>query len=88
MLLEVSWLVFRNEIMEGSCKEWKVTVVVVGNRVRQGLVLQGHKMLEVDIESGEVVYPKAVDLGYVVFVAGQGTRWGSPGQYDILDESS
>lgn len=44
-------------------------------------------MLEIDVESGQVVDAEAMDLGNVVFVAGDGAGWWSAGKRDILYES-
>ena len=41
MFSEVSWLIFGNEIMESSCEEGQVAVVVVGDGVCEGLVGKG-----------------------------------------------
>lgn len=44
-------------------------------------------MLIVDIESGEIVFSEAMNLGNVVLVAAQCARWWSSRRDDIFNES-
>ena len=53
MLLKVSWLILCNEIMQGSCEEGQVAVVVIGDGVGERLIGQREQMLKIDIEGGE-----------------------------------
>ena len=39
MLLEVPWLVLGDQVVECSCEEGEVAVVVICNRIGQSLVL-------------------------------------------------
>lgn len=52
MLSKVTRFISCNEIMEGASEKREVAVIVIRNRIGEGLVAQGHQMLKIDIEGG------------------------------------
>lgn len=52
MLSKVTRFMSCDEIMKGASEEREIAVIVIGNRIGERLVAQGHQMLKIDVESG------------------------------------
>ena len=87
MLFEVPRFVLCDQIVQSPREVRKEAVVVTCYDCGESIVWVGHEMIVVDVEGGEVVDSKAVDLRDVVFVTCDGAGGRRTRQSGILGES-
>ncbi len=87
MLSKVAGFISRNQIMQGTCEEREVAVIIIRNGIGERLVAQWHQVLKIDIERRKIVDAQAMDLSDVVLVAARRARRGSSRRRDgVFDE--